>query len=208
LTLSSVNVKDTEVLSLSLNVKNVGKFSGKEIIQVYISAKESSLIRPPKELKAFKKIELNSGETKNIKLNLDFRPFAFFHPAYGKWITEDGEYKILIGSSSADIRLSKTIYVNSTSKLQSLLNEESSVKEWMEDSIGKDIIKPMMDELIKNMKKAMGVLEDEKNATGMDIIDFMLDTPLRSILHFQEKLLPDSPDKILSDLLNKLKSQL
>ncbi|MEJ2353658.1 MAG: fibronectin type III-like domain-contianing protein, partial [Anaerolineales bacterium] len=59
---------------------------------------ESRLVRPPKELKGFAKVELEPGETKTVSVPLDFRAFAYYDPAYRQWITEDGEYDILIGA--------------------------------------------------------------------------------------------------------------
>ena len=55
-------------------------------------------------MKRFVKIGLAPGETKTVSIALDFRAFAYYHPEYKQWITEDGEFDILIGASSADIR--------------------------------------------------------------------------------------------------------
>ncbi|MCX6082881.1 MAG: glycoside hydrolase family 3 C-terminal domain-containing protein [Chloroflexi bacterium] len=92
-------------LTVRLDVKNTGKCIGKEIIQVYVRDVRSSLVRPEKELKSFCKIELQPGESKTIKLNLDKEAFWFYDPARGGWITEPGEFEIMVGASCQDIRL-------------------------------------------------------------------------------------------------------
>ncbi len=101
---SAKNFKDVDGLTVSVDVTNTGKMAGKEIVQVYVHDQKSGLVRPPKELKGFAKVELQPGETSTVSIELDFRAFAYYHPEYKQWITEDGEFDILIGASSADIR--------------------------------------------------------------------------------------------------------
>lgn len=93
-------------LTVSVDVKNTGKRAGKEIVQIYVRDVRSSLVRPEKELKAFAKVMLQPGESKTIKLVLDQEAFWFFNPAHNGWMTEPGEFEILVGASSSDIRLS------------------------------------------------------------------------------------------------------
>ena len=123
---SAVTFKDVDGLTVSVDVTNTGKVAGKEVVQVYVHDHKSGLVRPPKELKGFAKVELQPGETKTVTLALDFRAFAYYHPAYKQWITEDGEFDILIGASSADIRCVQTVTLQSTLKLPSILNCEST----------------------------------------------------------------------------------
>jgi len=97
-------------LTIKLDIKNTGKRTGKEIVQVYIRDMNSSLARPLKELKAFAKFELQPGESKTVTLLLDQEAFWFYNPAHGGWVTEPGEFEILVGASSQDIRLTaKTV---------------------------------------------------------------------------------------------------
>ncbi len=91
-------------VSVTLDVTNTGARSGAEVVQLYVRDVESSVPRPKKELKAFKKIVLEPGETKTVALELDDRSFAFFDEASEDWMVEPGEFELLIGSSSRDIR--------------------------------------------------------------------------------------------------------
>jgi len=98
-----------DVVTVSLKVKNTGKVKGAEVVQLYVSDKQSTLPRPVKELKAFDKIELNPGEEKTVTFSLKKDAFACYNPQKHEWIVEPGKFQILVGSSSADIRLKKEI---------------------------------------------------------------------------------------------------
>jgi beta-glucosidase len=92
-------------INISLSVKNSGSRAGDEVVQLYVRDIASSLERPLKELKAFKKVGLKPGETKQVQFELGERDLAFYDPARGRWVAEPGEFEILAGSSSRDIRL-------------------------------------------------------------------------------------------------------
>ena len=92
-------------LAIKFDITNTGRVPGKEIVQAYVRDVRSSLVRPEKELKAFAKIEIQPGEKKTVSLMLDQEAFWFYNPAKGGWITEPGEFEIMIGASSRDIRL-------------------------------------------------------------------------------------------------------
>lgn len=109
--LSSKTIKDTDTLNVSVKVKNTGAVSGYEIIQLYVADKESTIYRPEKELKGFKKIWLNPDEEKEVVFELSKRAFAFYNVNINDWCVESGEFDILVGASSADIRLSATVNV-------------------------------------------------------------------------------------------------
>jgi beta-glucosidase len=91
-------------IPVKITVKNVGTRPGKEVVQLYIRDIEASLPRPVKELKGFKKVFLQPGEEKSIEFSLSMRNLAFYDPYQKDWIAEPGEYEILVGSSSRDIR--------------------------------------------------------------------------------------------------------
>ena len=98
-------MKDTDTLTVSFNVKNTGEVDGAEIAQVYVADVDSTIYRAPKELKAFQKVFLKAGEEKTVTLTLDKRAFAYYNTQCGDWQVERGEFRILVGASSRDIRL-------------------------------------------------------------------------------------------------------
>ena len=109
--LSASSIKDTESVDVSFKIKNTGNVGGAEIAQVYVCDKESTIFRPEKELKAFTKVFLNAGEETEVTLTLSKRAFAFYNVNISDWCVESGEFDILVGASSKDIKLSATVSV-------------------------------------------------------------------------------------------------
>ncbi len=114
LTVSADNITDQDSLSISCTVKNSGTCAGSEVIQLYISARDSVIIRAAQELKGFEKVHLQPGENKQVHFTLSKRDFAFYHSDLADWVVESGTYEIRLGSSSRDIRLSSEVVVTST----------------------------------------------------------------------------------------------
>jgi len=95
--------------TVSLNIKNTGKVDGAESFQLYVNQISCSVERPEKELKGFSKVYLKAGESKTVSIKLNQDAFQFFHPVLKKWTFEKGEFEILVGASSKDIKLTKKI---------------------------------------------------------------------------------------------------
>lgn len=91
--------------NVSFTVKNISDVDGKEISQVYVRDVMSMVERPLKELKGFTKIALAAGESKRVSVKLDYRSFAYYSTALDRWHVENGDFEILVGASSRDIRL-------------------------------------------------------------------------------------------------------
>lgn len=102
--LSSKEMSADGNITVTVPVTNTGKAAGKEIVQLYIQDEKSSLPRPVKELKGFRKVSLAPGETKDVSFTITPGELKFFDDAKHEWIAEPGKFKALIGASSADIR--------------------------------------------------------------------------------------------------------
>lgn len=198
---SKSSFKDSDGVTVSVDVTNTGKVAGKEIVQVYVHDRKSALARPAKELKGFAKVALQPGETKTVKIQLDFRAFAYYHPAYKQWITEDGEVDILVGASSADIRFTLPATLESSLRLPCLLSRESTVRDWLADPHGKEVFEPVYQMMISQMAQTFGAEVGDNEKKGMDMYAFLLEMPLLSILDFQEKFLPSPAEEIVDGLL-------
>ena len=96
-------VKGGETISFTVSVKNTGKKAGAETVQLYVTDKASTLPRPVKELKAFQKVFLQPGESREVMLTLDKRSLSFFDDRLQQWVAEDGEFEAKIGNSSGNI---------------------------------------------------------------------------------------------------------
>jgi beta-glucosidase len=93
-----------ERLTVSVDVTNTGQRAGQEVVQLYVHDVASKLARPPKELKGFAKVALAPGETKTLTLALDRDALAYWNDAKQAWVAEAGEFEVLFGSSSQDMR--------------------------------------------------------------------------------------------------------
>lgn len=99
--LSDQSIKVGESVDLTLDVTNTGSVDGDEVVQVYLRDLVGSTTRPERALKAFKRIELQAGETKNVKLTLEPASFEMIDLAYER-VIEPGEFEVLVGTSSLD----------------------------------------------------------------------------------------------------------
>ena len=100
-----LNQKDDDLVEVSLSIKNTGKYAGSEVAQLFVHDIKANIDRPEKELKGFEKIYLKPGESKSVTMKLDTRAFSFYDVQSNMWVAEKGEFEILIGASSKDIRL-------------------------------------------------------------------------------------------------------
>lgn len=104
LQLNKLKMKRNETITVSCTITNTGKYAGEEIVQLYLRDKVSQPVRPVKELKDFKKIMLRPGESKTIQFVIDKEKLSFYDDQL-KWITQPGEFDLMIGASCSDIRL-------------------------------------------------------------------------------------------------------
>jgi beta-glucosidase len=90
-------------------IKNTGKVAGAEVAQLYVKQTRPSVERPDKELKAFKKVFLQPGESREVSFILNQDAFSYYDEKKNNWVADAGQYNILVGSSSRDIRVSKSV---------------------------------------------------------------------------------------------------
>ncbi len=186
LQLSSDKIKDTDKLKVTLKVKNTGNRAGKEIVQLYVADKTGAASRPVKELKNFVKVELQPQEEKTVEMELDKRSFAWYNTDIHDWYAASGEYEILAAASSRDIRLKKTVYVESTTELPMHIHMNTTIGELLENPRTKGVIEGMTDSLIQHMG---GSSEEEDSAASEAItkemsLKMMENSPLRSMRSF------------------------
>jgi beta-glucosidase len=116
---SDLKVQDAgtgnEVVRVEFQLANTGARVGAEVAQLYVHQDRPSLPRPFKELKGFQKVFLKPGEIRQVALELDRHAFSYYDPARGGWVAEKGDYEILVGSSSRDLRLQARFHLAATS---------------------------------------------------------------------------------------------
>lgn len=104
LNLNRKSLHNNETVTVSFDLTNTGKYAGEEVAQLYLRQLVSQPVRPIKELKGFQKVMLQPGETKKLTFTIDKEKLSFYNEQL-QWITEPGEFKVMIGSASDDIRL-------------------------------------------------------------------------------------------------------
>jgi len=110
---SAKSVAPNQTLKVRVDVTNTGKVAGKEIVQLYVRDVQSIVARPEKELKAFAKVDLKPKQKKTITFTIDREAFWYFDVAQNKWKTETGEFELLVGASSRDIREKRSVILES-----------------------------------------------------------------------------------------------
>lgn len=99
---------------VTFRLTNSGSTAGMEVAQLYVGCKSREIFRPAKELKGFAKVFINAGESKTVTIPFDDKTFRYFNVMTDSWEVEAAEYRIMIGASSADIRLEDTLVVEGT----------------------------------------------------------------------------------------------
>ena len=181
---SADHIKDTDTLTVTVDVTNTGKMKGKEVVQLYVADKESTVIRPVKELKGFEKIELEPGVTSTVSFTLDKRAFAYYNTKLQDWHVENGTFEILLGHSSRDIVLSAEVTVESTVEIPVVYTPNTVMSELTKTEQGKVMMETVLKQFMGGQKSEEG--DEAAMPEGMkDMIDAMMKSmPIRGILTF------------------------
>ncbi|WP_436665901.1 glycoside hydrolase family 3 C-terminal domain-containing protein [Lactiplantibacillus plantarum] len=123
-----VSVKDSAV-NVTVKVTNTGDVYGKETVQVYVQNLASTVETPIQELKAFRKVDLQAGESQTLTMTLDRRSFAWYDAHTANWRVDNGEYRIKAASSSRDKGLSEIINVDFGSEVKTEISDNTYLSE-------------------------------------------------------------------------------
>ncbi len=129
LTVSKKELRDDETLEVCVDVKNVGTRAGKETVQLYVSDRTQSAVRPVRELKAFDKIKLEAGEKKTVRFTLGKRAFAYWNEELKDWYCADGEYEIAVAKHSRDGGITEKVVLHSTARLPLQIDGNTTVEQ-------------------------------------------------------------------------------
>lgn len=192
--LDKKELDENQTLKVYVRVKNNGNMAGKEIVQVYVRKKQSNVIRPEKELRAFEKIYLAPGEEKEIEFTLDRRAFAYYEVDIKDWHVEEGDYEILIGKSSREILLRETVKVNTARRLPKSFTRNTLLEELKDDPQGKEVF----DDIINKFKENYP-FESVDVEFGIKII---MSNPLRNVPRYTKGLISE---EMIESWLKRLK---
>ena len=185
LKLDKTEMDDTDTLNVSVRVKNTGSRAGKTVVQLYVCDKQSTPIRPIRELKGFEKTALEPGEEKEVRFTLNKRAFAYWNTEIHDWHVETGEFFIEIGASSRDIILAETVTVRSTVELPRRYDENSIFMDLLADPKAKEKLRPMLEAMAKAFAPSDNAGEAAQEAISEEMNAAMLNyMPLRSMVSF------------------------
>ncbi len=202
LRLSSEKIKDTETLSATVRIKNVGSRAGKTVAQLYVKDTESSAIRPVMELKGFEKIYLEPGESKDVEFKLGKRAFAYWSRELKDWHVETGEFVIMIGESSEDIRVSGAVTVESTDVIKRKYSADSIFMDIMADPVAREKFIPFLKDL-GQVRPAEDGTEAAKEAMSEAMNNAMQNSlPLRGVVMFSGGRVPWELIERIVEVLN------
>ena len=166
---------EADKTKVSFDIKNTGEVAGAEIAQVYIGREQGSIYRPKKELKGFKKVYLEPGETKRVEIELDEYAFRYYDVIKDKWSIEQGTYYIYVASSVNDVRLKKCVEIGQTNESTPSyfrgdienVSDEEFIKLY-----GGDIKEPEADGIIRR-NDSVSALANSKSFVGRMIVKYL-----------------------------------
>ena len=176
------SILDTDQLRVKVRVTNTGKRAGKETVQLYVHDCQNEIIRPEKELKGFVKLSLEPGETKTAEFVLNKRSFAYYDVEQKDFLVQSGQFEILVGASSRDIRLKKTVTVTSTAKIHKHFHANTTFGELYAYLP----TRPIAEERMDYFKRESGIdFEMGENAEDF-AFRVICDFPLKTLVTFTE----------------------
>ncbi|WP_346909965.1 beta-glucosidase [Faecalicatena orotica] len=141
LRVTPLNMRDTEEMTVSVDISNTGEYAGKEIVQLYVRDLTNETCRPDKELKGFAAVYLEPGETKTVVMKLNKRSFAWYHTGMKDWYAADGSYVVMIGKSSRQIEMTQTVHIASTKQPELTVDKTTTIGQLLDDSRTEDYVR-------------------------------------------------------------------
>lgn len=199
LVLSQTELTDIDKLLVSVDVTNTGHCYGREVVQVYVAAPNSKIIRPSLELRAFDKIGLEPGETKTVTVELDKRSFAYWDVESHDWLVEEGKYQIIIGRSAEEKILVADVAVSPVKTPRKVFHLNSTIGEVLADKHAGPLFEQMMGKTFVEYTEAQQVTENSRSdAVNAEMMHAMMEgMPLRQLLSF----VPGIEKSMLEDLI-------
>ncbi len=208
LKLDKAFMKDTDTLQATVTVRNTGSRPGKTVVQLYVGDTEGyvNAIRPVRELKGFRKVLLQPGESKEVTFTLDKRAFAIWREEIRDWWVESGEFTIEAGDSIASLPLKETVTVESTVKLPAHYTPDTAFMDVLADPEAKEALMPLIRKAMKifipeqeqnQTDAAREAISEEMNAAMMNYV------PLRGVFSFGDGSIDPKEVENLLEKLNK-----
>ena len=203
LRLSADRIRDTDTLTVSVDVTNTGKRAGKTVVQLYVGDRECEVFRPVRELKDFAKISLEPGETKTVTFTLSKRAFAYWNVKLHDWFVESGAFTVEIGRSSRDIALSAEVYVEGTQTVPMTVTPDTIYLDLMKNEKARRVLAPMLEKkrLLDNENGSSSEAAAEAITDEMNEAMFLY-SPLRAMVSFDQSMTYDQVQALADEINN------
>ena len=178
------SITDKDTVNVSVDVWNIGRYAGKEVVQLYVSENDPRVSRPHKELKGFKKIELAPGQSQKVTFTLDKRSFAYYNDKLHDFYVESGDYSVMIGASSSDIRHTISVHVEGTVDLPYNFTTFTPIEDILESRKGKEVLGPVIDKVLAENDKEGGSDESLGEAGAKMFEKMIKEMPVLSLASF------------------------
>ncbi len=179
LRVSSDKMTDDTKIKVCVDVKNTGKVTGKEVVQLYVGDLNGTFDRPVKELKGFAKVEVAPGETKTVEMEICSRALSYFEESMSDWYAPSGKYELLVGNASDNITLRTEINFE-TKKVKPMRCDNSLT---MGELLSNPATAPIVNEMLKKAQENSPFGESE--AVGDPMMEAMMRfMPLKSLGSF------------------------
>lgn len=207
LQLDKKEMTDKESVQVSVKVKNTGNRAGKTVVQLYVEAPETEVIRPVRELRGFEKIFLEAGEEKTVTFILGERAFAYWNTLIHDWYAEEGTYKVMIGENADQMCVGEEITVHPTKELPKTYSLNTCLGELMRDPKAQTVMAPFMQGMAQNdaaMDMAEANENDQSGVVNQEMMAAMMEgMPLRQLLSFVPGIKREMLEQMV-DALNQL----
>lgn len=195
--LSSAELKEGGKITAAVDVKNTGKVAGKEVVQFYVADRTKTYGRPIKELKGFKKIYLEPGETKSVSVELDSRSLSYYETKINGWYAKSGEYEILAGNSSDNIQTSAKLNYTASRYLPMTIENDTTFSALLNDPRTAPVFKAY---LAEHDKGSDDTVVGDMGAAAKEMADAMFQGfPLKSLFSFGMGTREDA-EKLIANL--------
>ena len=207
LQLDKKEMTDKESVQVSVKVKNTGNRAGKTVVQLYVEAPETEVIRPVRELRGFEKIFLEAVEEKTVTFILGERAFAYWNTLIHDWYAEEGTYKVMIGENADQMCVGEEITVHPTKELPKTYSLNTCLGELMRDPKAQAVMAPFMQGMAQNdaaTDMAEANANDQSGVVNQEMMAAMMEgMPLRQLLSFVPGIKREMLEQIV-DALNQL----
>lgn len=192
-----------EPLEIRFRIRNIGERDGSEAPQIYIHKEDSGISRARQELKGFAKVALSAGEETEVVVCLDRRSFAYYDEEAEGWCVEPGEYEILVGASSRDIRLRGVVTRTDQDSEHWICHRNTTLGEIMKRPQAAEAYRKFLKEEIGRLPfEGLGSMDGLGEGMRKMAEAILSDSPLRSLRSFFKGTVDDLLVEQLVDRIN------